>query len=161
MYPHKIFIIFLFLGLFSCDTIFSKKQEITPQNKFVLKPIDFKTIDAYPLLPECKELSSRVEQKKCFYDMLSKRIQESLNKKPILLDSKDQGIVIVKLQVTTKGEIKISSITMSEKIKENHFKLDSLIRISVVNIPPIIPAIKAGIPVKSEYTLPIVINKEN
>ncbi len=161
MYLQRIFIVFFFLGLTSCDTFFSKKERKKEQINTTLKPIDFKTIDAYPLLPECNEISSRIEQKKCFYDMLSGRIQEALSKKTILLDTKNEGVIIVKLQVNLEGKIKILTITMSEQIKENRYKLDSIIRTSIVNIPSIIPAIKAGIPVKSEFTLPIVINKEN
>lgn len=159
MYYSKILFLFLFLGLISCDTIFSKKQEEI-KNKTVLKPIDFKSIDAYPLLPECKELSSRIQQEQCFYTMLSKRIQESINKTPILLDSENSGSIIVKLQVSELGKITISSIAISDKIKQNRIKLDSLIRMSVVNIPEITPATKTGIPVTSEFTLPIIIRQE-
>ncbi len=156
MYHIKILIVLLFLGLLSCDTIFSKKKTTT-QNNTTLKPIDFKSIDAYPLLPECKNLSSRIQQKQCFYKMLSKRIQESLNRTPILLESKEQGTILVKLQVSEQGKIKIVTIRISEKIKKQEFKLDSLIRTSIKEIPQIVPAIKSGIPVKTEFTLPIVI----
>lgn len=159
MYYSKVLFLFLFLGLISCDTIFLKKQETT--KKTVLKPIDFNSIDAYPLLPECKELSSRIQQEQCFYTMLSKRIQESINKTPILLDSVSKGIIIVKLQVSELGKITISSIVTPNKIRQNRIKLASLIRASVVNIPKITPATKTGIPVTSEFTLPIVVRQEN
>jgi len=159
MYYSKILFLLLFLGLISCDTIFSKKQETT--EKTVLKPIDFNSIDAYPLLPECKEISSRIQQEQCFYTMLSKRIQESINKTPILLDSVSKGTIMVKLQVSELGKITISSIVTSDKIRQNSIKLDSLLRVSVVNIPKITPATKMGIPVTSEFTLPIIIEQEN
>ena len=156
MYYRKIFIVFLFLGLVSCDTIFSKKQD-NIQGKSILKPIDFTSIDAYPLLPECKKISSRALQKDCFYTQLANRIEKELSKTPFYSSLSIQDPILVKLQVNKVGKIKVYAIIYSDKIKENLPVLDSLIKASVIQIPQIQPAIKAGIPVTSEFTLPIVI----
>ena len=76
MFNRLIFFIFLFLSLISCD--FNKKSEISGTNQET-ESIDFSSVDAYPLLNDCKQITSRALQKQCFYKLLSKQIEKSIN----------------------------------------------------------------------------------
>ena len=49
----------------------------------------------------------------------------------------------------------VDSINASYNIKNRLPKLDSLLKLSIENIPTSYPAIKRGIPVSTKYRLPI------
>lgn len=151
----KNFFLSFFLILFiSCDSFLSKKEQVVIDEI----PIDFKTIDAYPLLPECKNITDRVLQKKCFYEQLSNKIQVHLANDLLESNDKIQGNILIKLQISSKGKASVTTVFMSEEIKNTIPKLDSLIRINITQLPLFLPAIKSGIPVTSEYTIPISIH---
>ena len=155
MYKKLFFVVFLFLSLTSCDLFFSKKQDVTIKNK-TIKPVDFTQVDAYPLLPECENISSRALQKQCFYTQLSKKIAFSLTQNTLNFTVNNTDTIFVKLQVSKKGKLVVSSIISSDNNQKNNQILDSLIKRSVNQISPIKPAIKMGIPVTTEFTLPII-----
>jgi len=159
MIKNKLFIVLLLVSLISCADFFEKTPNIS-ENKISLDSINFNLIDAYPLLPECRHLESRAKQKECFYFQLSNKIKSSLIKNSFQLPNTIQDTVLVKIQVNSKGNISVSSIFLSDEIKENIPVLDSLIKHSVSQIQQMQPAIKSGIPITSEFTLPIVINSQ-
>lgn len=154
MFRKNIFLLFFTLFFVSCDVFFSKKENI------IIKeiPIDYKTIDAYPLLPECKNITDRVLQKKCFYEKLSNKIQISLTSHLLESTDKTQGNILIKVHISSIGKASIKSVQIANNIKVAMPKLDSLIRVSIAQLPVLQPAIKAGIPVASEFSLPISIN---
>jgi hypothetical protein len=159
MIKNKLLIILLLISLISCADFFEKTSNIS-ENKVSLDSINFNLIDAYPLLPECENLDSRAKQKACFYFQLSNKIKSSLIKNSFQLPNTVQDTVLVKILVNSKGNISVSSIFLSDEIKENIPVLDSLIKHSVSQIQQMQPAIKSGIPITSEFTLPIVISAE-
>lgn len=154
MFRKNIFLLFFVLFFVSCDVFFSKKENI------IIKeiPIDYKTIDAYPLLPECKKITDRVLQKNCFYEKLSNKIQLSLTSRLPESTAKIQGNILIKLHISSIGKASIKSVVIANIIKDAMPELDSLIHVSIDQLPILLPAIKAGIPVASEFSLPISIN---
>jgi len=53
MFKRYFILVFLFIELVSCETILTnKKDEIIE-----IESIDFSSIDAYPLLPECEKFT--------------------------------------------------------------------------------------------------------
>lgn len=159
MYKNKFLIVLSLISLISCADFLKKKQK-TSENIVSLDSINFNRVDAYPLLPECEDISSRTQQEDCFYNQLSNRIETSLSKMTIHLSKNIQDTIFVKLQISEKGKINVSSINLPQEIRENNRALDSLIMVSILEIPQILPAIKSGVPVTSEFTLPIVISAE-
>jgi len=154
MFKRLVILLFILIGLVSCDKLFSKQNNID-LNQNQTPPIDFSSIDAYPLLPECEQINSRELQQKCFYDFLSKRIELELSKKDILLTSNYTDTIQVNINVSSKGFVSVKSIILSN---ENNFKeLKQVIIQSVGALPQIQPAIKAGIPVTTEFVLPIIL----
>ena len=139
----------------SCENIFSKKSQNTLDLKASEQPINFSSIDAYPLLPECENITDRTEQKECFYQKLTGRIQNTLDNNLFELPKNIKGSVLVKINVSSKGKVSVTTILLSNEIKKNIPKLDSLIHKSIALLPVLQPAIKAGIPVTSEFSLPI------
>jgi hypothetical protein len=155
MYFKRSLLIVVLILFSSCD-FFKTKTSI----KTVIEPIDFHSVDAYPLLPECEQLSSRDLQRDCFYTQISNRIKTSLDTYKFKFSENRNETILVTINVNEKGKLVVKSITSSKEIKIDIPKLDSIITQSFTQIFRIQPAIKSGIPVTSEYVLPIVIKTE-
>ena len=153
MFNRLFLILLLFIGLISCEKIIPNNKIDSSQTK--LEPIDFTTVDAYPLLPECEQITSRNLQKDCFYKLLSKKIELALSQQNITLTKSSNDTIQVTINVSSKGIVNVKFINLSN---EEVFKeLKKAIIQSVENLPQIQPAIKSGIPVTTEFVLPIVL----
>ncbi|WP_223269116.1 MULTISPECIES: hypothetical protein [unclassified Polaribacter] len=117
--------------------------------------IDFTSVDFYPSFKVCDSLIEKVEKENCFRNTIYKKIGASLQKHT--LESKDaiDETILVDLIINSAGEIIFKELQATKLIKNQLPTLDSLIRISVDQLPTIHPAIKRGIPVTSKYQLPI------
>lgn len=122
--------------------------------------VDFNTVDAFPLFPNCEHIPSREKQQICFQMEMSQHIyaalkEHQLNAKDIVNDT-----VLVKLKVDNLGVTSLSGIKISEKTKELLPTFDSLVKISLQKLPTLQPAIKRAMPVTTEFTLPIILTNE-
>ncbi|MCF6349822.1 MAG: hypothetical protein L3J23_02175 [Flavobacteriaceae bacterium] len=156
MYLNRIILVFIMILSVSCKDIFLKEEKNTLHQILNEEEIDYNSIDAYPLLPECKKHTNRVQQKECFYQKLTSRIQNSLDTNSLELSNNITGDIMVIIKVSAVGKATVESIIFSDK--ESLPKLDSLIYASIIKLPILEPAIKLGIPVNSEFLLPIIIN---
>lgn len=119
--------------------------------------VNFNTVDAFPLFPNCKDIPSREKQQICFQLEISQHIyaslkQYQLNAKEIVNDT-----VLVKLRIDVLGKTSLSAIQISAKTKELLPEFDSILKVSLKNLPILKPAIKRNMPVTTEFTLPIVL----
>ena len=148
----RLLLLWITFSLISCDYIFQTSKDIKTEK---VTPIDFSTIDAYPLLKECTHLSSREAQQECFYQQISQKIETALSQKNISINNSITDTIQVKIKVSSKGKISITSISL-----KNTPELDTLRKAifeSIESLPTTQPAIKLGIPITSTYILPIVI----
>ena len=65
--------------------------------------------------------------------------------------------ILVKINIDKTGKISFSDLQSSDLIKNQIPKLDSLIESGINNLPLLKPAIKRGMLVTTEFTLPIVV----
>ncbi|QTE24540.1 hypothetical protein J3359_15305 [Polaribacter cellanae] len=147
---------FLILILFciSCDKLSFKKKA----NKQVLDTVvNFSSVDTYPSFKVCDSLIEKAQQEDCFRNTIHKKIGEELQKYEFAIKDSIFEVVIVNLLINSNGNIELETIESSEIIKQELPKLDSILKISIQQIPTIYPAIKRGIPVTTKYRLPIQI----
>ena len=152
MIKHFVLLLFLFISLVSCETILTNNTSKQNKKSITAEPIDFTNVDAYPLLPACEKYTSRIAQKECFYQLLSKRIELSLIEKNIMFSSITKDTIKVTIQVSSKGIVSVKAIN---NFNNKEFKI-AIIK-SLETLPKIQPAIKAGIPVTTEFVLPIIL----
>ena len=62
------------------------------------------------------------------------------------------------MHVTAKGEFVFKNMIASEELMENLPSLDSILELCIEKLPKVIPATKRGIPVTTQYQLPIKIS---
>jgi len=146
---------FCLLLVVSCS-YFDKKSKREPIQE-VDTIVDFNSVDAFPLFPNCKDIPSREKQQICFQLEIAQHIYASLkeyklNAKEVVYDT-----VLVKLKVDVLGKTSLSEIQISTKTSQLFPEFDSILKVSLNNLPRLEPAIKRNMPVNIEFTLPIVL----
>lgn len=145
------FLILLFFCS-SCNFFsFKKKNNINLLDTVV----NFSSVDTSPSFSICDSIINKAKKTNCFRSSMHKLLTKELSSyKFVIYDSIDETVK-VKLIISSKGEIVFKELASSKRIKNDLPQLDSLIRNAVVKLPKIYPAIKRGIPVITQYELPI------
>jgi hypothetical protein len=156
MLKHFFIIVILGIVLFSC-TYFEKQVQKKASIQQVDTVVDFNSVDAFPLFPKCKDIPSRDKQQICFQLEMAQHIyaslkQYQLNSLEVLNDT-----VLVKLKVDALGKTSLSTIKISEQTNQLLPEFDSILKVSINNLPTLQPAIKRNMPVTTEFTLPIIL----
>jgi len=152
----KLFTLFLYL-LFVVSCSYFENSSKIEQIQEVDTIIDFNTVDAFPLFPKCKDVPSREKQQICFQLEIAQHIYASLKEYQLNTKEVVNDTVLVKLKVDTFGKTSLSNIQISLKTKELLPEFDSILKISLLKLPTLQPAIKRNMPVNVEFTLPIVL----
>lgn len=154
MSQQKILLIFTALLLVSCE--FFQKKELDA-DAMVDTIIDYKSVDNFPLFPDCEGIPSPDKQQICSQIKLSENIYASLASAKITTLRKVNDTVYLKLKISSKGKVLLTDYKASVLLQNQIPSLDSLIQSGVDNLPLLKPAIKRGIPVATAFTLPIII----
>ena len=147
----------VFLILLICCTscnFFSSDKNQTQQKLDTI--INFNRVDVSPSFIECKDKIDE-EKTNCFRTTIHQKISKNLAQHQLKIKDSINEIITVELFISSDGKIKLSNINSSNIIQEELPILDSLLQVSVNNLPKVFPAIKKGIPVSTQYSLPIKI----
>ena len=138
----------------SCD-YFGLKKKTNLQEVDTI--IDFSSVDAAPTFEVCKEFIDKEKKSDCFRNTIYTHISSSLSKHSFEVRKSINEVVNVDVIIDSKGNATVQQIISSSLIKQKLQSLDSLIKVSVANLPKLFPAIKRGIPVTTQYQIPIQI----
>lgn len=146
------FVVLLVIFCSSCDYFpLSKKQQLRDLDTI----INFNEVDFSPSFAVCDSLIEKEAKSVCFRTNIHQKIGEELQKQVFTIKDSIDEMVTVHLLIDDKGFVQLEQMEASEIINEQLPTLDSLLRLSIQNLPKIYPAIKRGIPVKTKYILPI------
>ena len=155
MLNKKFTVLFCSLLVVSC-TYFENQWKREPIQE-IDTVVDFNTVDAFPLFPNCKDIPSREKQQICFQLEIAQHIYSSLKKYPLNSNEAINDTILVKLKIDLLGKTSLSTIKISEITKKQFPEFDSILKVSLKNLPIIQPAIKRNMPVTTEFTLPIIL----
>lgn len=154
MLQRTLVFVFCVFILVSCEFFQMKKLS----NEDILDTIvDYNSVDVFPLFPTCETIAAQEKQRICSQIKLSEHIYASLTSFQITTSKKLNDTIYVKLLIDKIGVVSLVEISATELLKSQIPTLDSLIQKGVLNLPKLKPAIKRGILVSTEFTLPIVI----
>jgi hypothetical protein len=119
--------------------------------------IDFSTVDAAPTFEACKDFIDKEKKNDCFRNTIYSHVSASLLKHSFEVRKPINEVIKVDLIIDSKGNATVLRIISSSSVKETLHNLDSLINGSVASLPTLFPAIKRGIPVTTQYQIPIQI----
>ncbi|PHS53497.1 MAG: hypothetical protein COB01_04105 [Lutibacter sp.] len=155
MLKQLIALFFCLLLVLSCSYFekYSTKEPIQEVDTI----IDFNSVDAFPLFPNCKDIPSREKQQICFQLEIAQYIYAALKEYQLNANGIVNDTVLVKLTINTLGQTSLSNIKISAKTSALFPNFDSIVKVSLQKLPKLQPAIKRNIPVSIAFTLPIVL----
>ena len=157
MFFRKIYLLF-FLILFSSCQFFTVDKTINAQKLDSI--VDFSKVDVSPSFANCDEFIDKQKKTACFRVTIQKMVAANLGKHKIEINNTINETVLVNLVIDVQGSIKLKSIESTKNLKKEIPKLDSILQLSLQKLPKLHPAIKRGIPVTTQYQLPILIKSE-
>jgi hypothetical protein len=158
----KIILILLFLPqLFNSCQYFDKQ---VPSEKELLqkelKSINWKEVDEFPSIAECEKIENKMQREECFFEVMTQLIQERLSVDTLSVLYPELDTIEVKVTVYPNSRIIFEPLFPKDSVAYDTVKIDSILKARLVGFPKINPAIKRGIPVKTQFILPVILKVE-
>lgn len=157
----KQFSLFLVFILFNSCQYFDKQ---VPSEKELLqkelKSINWKEVDEYPSVVDCDKIEDKKQRQQCFFEVLTQLIQEKLCNDTLAMLYPELDTIEVKVTVFPNATMKFEPQFPKDSVAYDKIKIDSILKARLVDFPKINPAIKRGLPVKTQFILPVILKVE-
>lgn len=156
----KLLAIAVLLLLQSCQ--YFEKQ--VPDEKELLdkqlKEINWNEVDEYPSVVDCEKLTDADQRKQCFFEFLQTTIEQKLAVDTLATLFPKLDTIEVKVTVFPNASMKFEPQFPKDSVAYDTIKIDSILHARLIDFPKVNPAIKRGIPVKTQFILPVIIKSE-
>ena len=155
---YYLFLVFIFLN--SCqyfDKQIPSEKELLQRE---LKAINWKEVDEYPSVANCEKIDDKKQRQQCFFEVLTQLIQEKLSVDTLSIQYPELDTIEVKVTVFPNATLQFEPQFPKDSVAYDKIKIDSILKVRLVNFPKINPAIKRGIPVKTQFILPVILKVE-
>lgn len=146
--------------MLGCKDVETKKVSSKTFLEEELKTIDMQEVDEYPIFESCEHLGSQTEKRTCFEQRLVTNFYSYLSDQMLIFNEEIQDTIWVHLTISEKGKPQIEQLDIPFVIKNDAPKMNEWLTNSLDSLPQIYPAIKRGIPVKTAFKIPIIIQAE-
>jgi hypothetical protein len=157
----KFSALFLLLISFHSCQYFDKQ---VPNEKELLdkqiKEINWNEVDEYPSVIDCEKLTDSNQRKQCFFEFMANAIQQKLSIDTLQILYPDIDTIEVKVTINPDATMLFEPQFTKDSIAYDTIKIDSILRTKLVDFPKVNPASKRGIPVKTQFVLPVIIKTE-
>lgn len=155
---YYLFLIFVFFN--SCqyfDKQIPSEKELLQKE---LKSINWKEVDEYPSVVDCEKIDNKAQRQQCFFEVLTQLIQEKLSVDTLSVLYPELDTIEVKVTVFPNATMQFEPQFSKDSVAYNKIKIDSILKARLVDFPKINPAIKRGIPVKTQFIIPVILKVE-
>jgi hypothetical protein len=125
-----------------------------------LKDINWNEVDEYPSVETCEKLTDAAQRKQCFFEFLTAEIQQKLNVDTLSVLFPKLDTIEVKVTVLPNATMQFEPQFPKDSVAYDTIKIDSILHARLIDFPRVNPAIKRGIPVKTQFVLPVIIKQE-
>lgn len=156
----KLLPLLLVLCFYSCqyfDKQVPNEKELLEKE---LKEINWNEVDEYPSVETCEKLTDADQRKQCFFEFLTAEIQQKLNVDTLAILFPKLDTVEVKVTVFPNATMEFEPQFPKDSVAYDTIKIDSILHARLIDFPKVNPAIKRGIPVKTQFVLPVIIKSE-
>ncbi|WP_281309587.1 hypothetical protein [Flavobacterium flavigenum] len=156
----RFFLFFVFISLNSCQYF---EKQIPSEKELLqkeLKSINWKVVDEYPSVPDCEKISDKSQRQQCFFEIMSQLIQEKLDIDTLSILYPELDTIEVKVTVFPNSTLEFEPQFPKDSVTYDTIKIDSILRARLIDFPKVNPAIKRGIPVKSQFILPVILKEK-
>ena len=144
----------------SCD-YFRKplpSKEILLQKE--LQSIDWNQVDEYPSIAQCENITDKTQRQQCFFEYLTSVIQQKISTDTLPFLGIDIDTIVVKVTIFPDATIDFEPQFPQDSVAYYKIKIDSVLTEKLKDFPRINPALKRGIPVKTQFILPVILKQE-
>ncbi len=155
---YYLFLVFIFFN--SCqyfDKQIPSEKELLQKE---LKSINWKEVDEYPSVVDCEKIEDKKQRQQCFFEVLTQLIQEKLSVDTLSVLYPELDTIEVKVTVFPNATMQFEPQFPKDSVAYDKIKIDSILKVRLVDFPKINPAIKRGIPVKTQFILPVILKVE-
>ncbi len=153
-------LLLLTLSLYSCQYFNSQVPNQDELLEKELKAINWNQVDELPSFSNCDSVIDKTQKKQCFFDFLTQLIQKKLSVDTLTVLYPKLDTINVKVTVLADATFQFEP-QITDTLSYNTTKIDSILKARLVDFPKVNPAIKRGIPVKTQFVLPVILNVEN
>lgn len=125
-----------------------------------LKSINWKEVDEFPSIPDCEAIEDKMQRQQCFFEFMAQEIQEKLSKDTLYVLFPELDTLDIKVTIYPNSTLQFESQFPKDSLDYDIVKMDSILKSRLVNFPKIHPAIKRGVPVKTQFILPVILKVE-
>ena len=125
-----------------------------------LKEINWNEVTVYPSVAECDSILDKELQKECFFKYLTEIIHQKIAPDSLLTNTKIIDTIEVRVTVFPDSKITFEPLFPTDSLTYDKQKTDSIIKARLIDFPKIEPAQKEGIPVKTQFILPIILKAD-
>ncbi len=157
---HNYLTLVLALVLTSCQFFETEKISSDQFYDEEIQAIDWDDVDHYPTFEACEEFTEKTNQKKCFETTLGTFVYQYIADKNITSQQDLNHTAILDFNISKTGEISGLTVTVDSVLLRNVPLLKEWLSQSIDALPRLEPATKRGVPVATQFTLPVVIKTE-
>jgi hypothetical protein len=150
-------LLLLTLCLYSCQYFNSQVPNQDELLEKELKAINWNQVDELPSFSNCDSVVDKTQKKQCFFDYLTQLIQQKLSVDTLAVLYPKLDTINVKVTVLADATFQFEP-QITDTLSYNTTKIDSILKVRLVDFPKVNPAIKRGIPVKTQFVLPVILN---
>ena len=125
-----------------------------------LQTINWNEVDEFPTISECEKIDDEALRKQCFFEYLTQIIQEKLSADTLAILYPELDTIEVKVTVFPNATMQFEPQFPKDSVAYDTVKIDSLLKVRLIDLPKVNPALKRGIPVKTQFTLPVILKIE-
>lgn len=125
-----------------------------------LKAINWKEVDEFPSFVDCDKLENKERREQCFFIFLTQLIQEKLSSDTLSILYPELDTIEVKVTIFPNAKMKFEPLFPKDSVAYDTIKIDSILHVRLVDFPKVNPAIKRGIPVTTQFILPVILKVE-
>lgn len=152
--------LFVFIIFSSCqyfDKQVPSEKELLQKE---LKAINWKEVDEYPSVADCQKIENKIQRQQCFFEYMTQLIQQKLSVDTLSILYPELDTIEVKVTIFPNAMMQFEPQFPKDSVAYDTIKIDSILKARLVDFPKINPAIKRGIPVKTQFILPVIIKVE-
>jgi hypothetical protein len=123
-----------------------------------LQEIDWKEVSSYPSIAGCDSILDKEQKKQCFFESMARLVQEKLDIDTIAMLYPEIDTIEVKVTVYPDARLSFEPQIPQDSVSYNIKAIDSILKARMVDFPEVEPAQKEGIPVTTQFILPVILD---
>ncbi|MGG5576427.1 hypothetical protein ACPDHL_03675 [Myroides sp. C15-4] len=154
-------IVFFFPVLFtSCQWMSARLPNEQQLLEEELNKIDWTKVDLYPSVVSCDSIFDEESRKECFFAYIREELEA--NFRVDTLRGTFAHIDTLNILVTIQPDAQVSLVLyqLNDSLKQHLKSVDSLLQEKSKTLRNLSPAMKRGVPVTSQFVLPLVLHKQ-